>query len=188
MICTDTLSTWVKKTGRGWFNPCPAFRWQKYTCLFWVNKKFKRIITKLEVENSVQENSVQENSVHQKKQLNISANIIESVLKQLDVFETTQAYLKPNITLNVLAKFTNTNTKYLSNIINTQKDKNFNNYINDLRIEYVIKQLNANSVFRNYTIKAIANEIGFSNTESFTKAFYKNTGVKVSYFIKKLNN
>ena len=32
-------------------------------------------------------------------------------------------------------------------------------------------------VFRNYTIAAVAKEVGFTNTEPFTKAFTKKTGL-----------
>ena len=33
---------------------------------------------------------------------------------------------------------------------------------------------------------AIAQEVGFNNSESFSKAFYKKTGIYPSYFIKQL--
>ena len=36
-------------------------------------------------------------------------------------------------------------------------------------------------------VQAIAKESGFNNTESFSKAFYKKTGIKPSYFIRELN-
>ena len=42
-------------------------------------------------------------------------------------------------------------------------------------------------LFRSYTIKAISDEVGFNTTQSFTKAFYKRTGIYPSFFIKSLN-
>lgn len=103
------------------------------------------------------------------------------------IFENNKDYLKPKITLNKLAKKLNTNSKYLSQIINKFKSKTFSNYINDLRIEYFIEELQDNNTqLKNYTIKAIAQEIGFTSTESFTKAFYKKNGLTVSYFMKKI--
>jgi len=71
-------------------------------------------------------------------------------------------------------------------IINHHKEKNFSNYLNDLRIEYVIKELKTNIVLRKYTIEALANEIGFNSSESFSKAFYRKTGIYPSYYIKRL--
>lgn len=96
--------------------------------------------------------------------------------------------LVPNtsINLNSLAKNMGTNSNYLSKIINFHKGDNFSTYLSDLRIEYTIEALQKQSKLREYTIKTIAHEVGFGNTESFTKAFYKKTGLYPSYFIKQL--
>ncbi|TEB41336.1 AraC family transcriptional regulator, partial [Flavobacterium circumlabens] len=75
---------------------------------------------------------------------------------------------------------------YLSKIINFYKGKNFSQYINDMRIIYAITKIKSDKKFRMYTIKAISEEVGFSNSESFAKAFYNNTGLQPSYFIKKI--
>ncbi|WP_416370339.1 helix-turn-helix domain-containing protein [Tenacibaculum ovolyticum] len=80
----------------------------------------------------------------------------------------------------------NTNTNYLSKVINQHKNTTFSNYINRLRIDYIVEKLKTDSLLRKYTIKTIANEAGFKNTESFSKAFYKFTEIKPSYFIKEL--
>jgi len=62
---------------------------------------------------------------------------------------------------------------YLFKVINLNKDKNFTTYIHDLRIEYMFQELKDNEKLRKYTIRAIAVECGFTNAESFSKAFYK---------------
>ncbi|CAM1363503.1 helix-turn-helix domain-containing protein [Tenacibaculum xiamenense] len=79
-----------------------------------------------------------------------------------------------------------TNASYLSKVVNHYKQTSFSNYINQLRIEYCIEQLKNNKLWRKYTIKAIANEVGFNKAESFSKAFYKYTELRPSYFIKEL--
>ena len=91
-----------------------------------------------------------------------------------------------NITLANLAIDFNTNSRYLSKIINVNKGKNFSTYISDLRIDYSIEKLKTNEKFRKLAIKGIAFEIGFNNTESFSKAFYRKTGIYPSYFIKEI--
>jgi len=48
----------------------------------------------------------------------VSETVITSVLKQLKTFEDKQQFLDNNITLDVLAKKCNTNSSYLSKIIN----------------------------------------------------------------------
>ncbi len=147
-------------------------------------KRFSQIINELKLKN--EEPYKQKIKSETKSTLDIDQKLIEQILNNLEEFETNKAYLQPKLSLNVLSKILNTNSKYLSKIINKFKSKTFNNYINDLRIDYVMQQLQINGQFRNYTIKAIAEEVGFTNTETFTKAFFKKNGITVSYFIKKL--
>ncbi len=116
----------------------------------------------------------------------IDQEIIQSVLGQLQIFEEQKTYLTNQISLKDVAKQVNTNTKYLSKIINSHKNKNFTTYINDLRINYFINQIQKDSTYRKYTIRAIAEEIGFSNPEGFSRAFQRKTGLKPSYFIRKV--
>jgi AraC-like DNA-binding protein len=86
-----------------------------------------------------------------------------------------------------VAKRFNTNSSYLSKVVNLKKDKNFSQYISELRIAYAVDKLKNNPRFRKYTIKAIAEEVGFGNAQSFSKAFYSRTGIQPSYFIRNLN-
>lgn len=119
---------------------------------------------------------------------NIPKSIIDQILFQIKIFEEQNGFLNSHITLNSLAKSIGTNSNYLSKIINFYKDKNFSVYLSDLRIEYAIKALKTQPKLRAYTIKAIAFEVGFKNSESFTKAFYKKAGIYPSYFVKNLNS
>lgn len=118
----------------------------------------------------------------------ISVEIINSILLALDEFENSNGFLSHDVTLNSLSKAFNTNSNYLSKIINFYKKQNFSSYISDLRIEYCIEQLKTNKIFRKYSIKAISFELGYNNAESFSKDFYKKTGIYPSYFIRKFEN
>ncbi len=122
-----------------------------------------------------------------KDDIGVPKEVIEEILNKLSVFEEKNQFLKKNITTTSLAKDIKTNTKYLSKVINHHKQKNFANYINDLRINYAVEQLKTNANLKNYTIQGIAEEMGFNTAESFSSAFKKTTGIKTSYFIKKLN-
>ncbi|PCH53521.1 MAG: hypothetical protein COC22_02445 [Flavobacteriaceae bacterium] len=122
-----------------------------------------------------------------KKELNgISKKIVKSVLFALKEFEINSDFLDNQLTLTSLSKELNTNSNYLSKIINNYKEQNFSTYISNLRINYCVEKLKIDATFRKYTINAIAFEIGFNNEESFSKAFYKKTGIYPSYFIKKI--
>ncbi|WP_348737814.1 helix-turn-helix transcriptional regulator [Tenacibaculum sp. 190524A02b] len=122
-----------------------------------------------------------------KKEINIPKDIVADILGKLDTFEKRKSFLRKNITLATLAKEFNTNTSYLSKVINYNKNTSFSNYLNRLRIEHVAEELKTNSSLRKYTVKAIAEEVGFSNSESFSKAFYTLKGIKPSYYVKELN-
>lgn len=111
---------------------------------------------------------------------------IQIILEQLNIFEKEKHYLTNQISLQETAKIVKTNSKYLSKIINTYKGKTFTNYINDLRVDYLIDRIQNDAMYKKYTIKAIAQEGGFTNSGAFFRAFYKKTGLKPSYFIKKV--
>lgn len=94
-------------------------------------------------------------------------------------------YLNSNLSLASLAKSANTNTTYLSKIINEDFNKSFVVFINDLRISYTLQQLEVIPEYRNLTIDNIAYKAGFSSNSAFYNAFKKFTGLTPSYYIKK---
>ncbi|WP_109300220.1 helix-turn-helix domain-containing protein [Aquimarina sp. AU474] len=118
--------------------------------------------------------------------LKISQEVIDRVLQGMENFERNKRYLDNKYSLGVLAKELQTNSAYLSKIINVSKGKNFSNYLHDLRIGYAIERLKNDRQFRLYSIKGISEDIGFNNSESFSKAFHKKTGLYPSSFINKL--
>lgn len=151
-----------------------------------IRKKNKRIFEQL-MKNEKQEKKPidRTENIKSTNDIGVPEKIIQELLKKLKDFEMKQGYLKP-ISITSLAKKLKTNPKYLSKVINGHFQKNFSTYINTMRINYAVEQLKSDSNFKKYTIKAIANEVGFKNTESFSKAFLKNTGISPSYFIKQL--
>ncbi|WP_299712892.1 AraC family transcriptional regulator [uncultured Tenacibaculum sp.] len=120
------------------------------------------------------------------KTAGISKDLTEKILLGLDKFEKSQRFTKKKYTLNSLAKELNTNSTYLSKVINLEKGTNFSNYLNNLKIDYAINRLTKDSKFRSYTIKAISEESGFNNQLTFSIAFNKKTKLQPSYFIKQL--
>ncbi len=146
--------------------------------------KYKRVYLKLIAKNEkILENNDKKNVVLKKE---ISMNQANLILDKLDTFEKEEGFLEIKLTQTKLANKLNTNSTYLSNVINSYKKQNFSNYLNDLRIEYALNALQKDKKIRKYTIKALAEEFGYNNSESFSKAFYKKTGIKPSYFIKQI--
>ena len=121
------------------------------------------------------------------RDFDLPEDLVKDLTKKLTAFEKEKGYLIKELKQSNLAKQFDTNTSYLSKMINHYKGKNFSQYINNLRIEYAIKRLKEEKKYRGYTINSIAEEAGFGNSESFSKAFMEKTGLKPSFFIKKLN-
>ena len=113
---------------------------------------------------------------------------LEKIQEGLDRFEKKALFTSHSVTLKSLAKQIGTNASYLSKYINVEKSENFSTYLNDLRINYVLKELYNNPKLKSYTVAAIAGEVGFSNVKSFSTHFKRVTGLSVSYFIKNLSS
>ncbi|WP_228455599.1 helix-turn-helix transcriptional regulator [Chryseobacterium potabilaquae] len=116
----------------------------------------------------------------------VPEDVIQALIKELEDFENKEDFLKNGITLASLAKNIKTNTAYLSEIINTYKEKNFTTYLNDLRIDYVLRRLVKDKKFRSYKLTAIAEELGYNNVQAFSTAFKKKTGTTPSIYIKEI--
>lgn len=120
------------------------------------------------------------------KVLGINKEVVDDLLQKLEKFETNQLFLKKGLTLSKFSDQLKTNSSYLSKVINHYKGKNFTNYINELRIEYVIDLLKTERVTQKYTIKALSEMTGFATTQHFSDAFYLKTGLRPSFFIHEL--
>ncbi|MBN2669387.1 MAG: tetratricopeptide repeat protein [Bacteroidales bacterium] len=92
-------------------------------------------------------------------------------------------FLKPNLTIDILANQLGTNKTYLSQVINEHYATNFNSFINEYRIKEARKMLITQD-YNNYSLEGIASIVGFNNRASFITAFKKYTGVTPSVFQK----
>ncbi len=84
-------------------------------------------------------------------------------------------YLNGNLTIDILSKETNIPKHYLTQIINEHLNKNFYNFVNEYRVNYVIEMMKNNKV-QSYTILALAFDAGFNSKSSFNTIFKKFTG------------
>lgn len=109
------------------------------------------------------------------------------ILENLESFEKELAFNDSEVSLVSLANQINTNTKYLSEIIKKHKGVNFNGYINELRIRYIVNKLQEDPKYRHYKISHLAEETGFSSHSAFSTIFSQVMGITPSNFIKFLN-
>ncbi|MPT30746.1 MAG: AraC family transcriptional regulator, partial [Chryseobacterium sp.] len=110
----------------------------------------------------------------------------KKILLKLEKFEQSKLFTRSTVSLPYLASYCNTNTKYLSYVVNTYKKKDFKNYINELRIKYIIDKLKNDPQYHKYKISTLAEEVGFSSQSKFAAAFRKITELSPSQFIEHL--
>jgi AraC-like DNA-binding protein len=70
----------------------------------------------------------------------------------------------------------------LSSFINQEYVKNFNEFINDFRIEYINNKLKTSPETANFTLNAIAKSAGFNSRTSFIAAVKRKTGMIPSVY------
>jgi len=121
-----------------------------------------------------------------KKPLVISKEKEADILARLEEFEKSENFLSKEMSLAVLAGQLETNTKYLSEVINKYKEKNYNNYINELRINYIAYLLKTDSAYLNYKVSYLAEKAGFSSHSAFTTVFKSVTGISPNTYIQQL--
>ncbi|MNS90895.1 Helix-turn-helix domain protein [compost metagenome] len=116
----------------------------------------------------------------------ISQETVQQIIRHLEKFERDKKFLYKEATLATLTVRFNTNSKYLSKVIYHRSGKRFADYINDLKIDYLVELLRNSSAHRKYSISSLAEEAGFTSTPRFTNAFHSKTGISFSYFLKEL--
>jgi len=94
-------------------------------------------------------------------------------------------YQNPELSLTDLAKKLDTNAAVISKAINQGFQMNFNDYINNYRIE-AVKKCFKKREHKKSTLLGIALDCGFNSKATFNRAFKKNTGLSPKDFLSKL--
>jgi len=142
----------------------------------------------LAIIEDISKNKVTETTQKASQVSKIKDEKAKAILEKLHKLETTHFYLSQDITLHTTAKLLHTNTTYLSKALNAVQKQSFNQYLNKLRIDYVLVKLKEDAVFRSYTIHAISTEIGYKSATTFIKEFKNKTGLNPSYYIRKIED
>jgi YesN/AraC family two-component response regulator len=94
-------------------------------------------------------------------------------------------FLQQKYSLRNLARDVNIPPHYLSAFINHYHKMHFNDFINRYRVAHS-KEMIMNGECKHKTLEAISFESGFSNRNTFTSAFKKETGQSPSQFLRKI--
>jgi len=120
------------------------------------------------------------------KIFNIPDKTEKELLHKLNLYESSGNFTQKNISLKTLSQQLETNPRYLSEIVNKHKNTNFSTYINELRIDYIIKKLKEYPDYRKYKVSYLAEECGFSSHSLFTTVFKNKVGVSPIDYIQDL--
>lgn len=145
-----------------------------------IRRKYQELVDKLEASKKIKVIASEENGI------SMSKDAEDMVLVQLKRFEGSRKILERDLNLTKLAGQFNTNPRYLSEIISKHRHKNFNNYLNGLKVDYIAERLRSEKILRNYTDKALGEEAGFSSTRRFVNAFEIQNEITPRNFIEEL--
>lgn len=113
----------------------------------------------------------------------INSESVKRLKRKLDEFEASGRFLKGDWTQAKLAAYFGSNVMYLNKAVQYYRKKNFSNYINDLRIDHLVKLLNENSQLRLYKSESLAREVGFSSNDRFVRAFKLRIGKTLTEYL-----
>ncbi|GAB3291054.1 helix-turn-helix domain-containing protein [Hymenobacter tenuis] len=109
----------------------------------------------------------------------VSSDIKRWTIRLAKHMELERPYLAPELTLGELATQLQTNTSWLSKVINSGFGQNYNDYINEYRVREAERRLR-DPQFRHYTLLAVALESGFNSKSTFNRVFKKLRGATPS--------
>jgi len=103
------------------------------------------------------------------------------LVRKLEKLMKEKIYLNEKLSIDEVAEKLETNSKYLSQVINETHGQNFYTYINTYRVREA-QRLLKDSKNQKYSIQGIARLAGFSSKSSFNEAFRRIIGMTPSQF------
>ncbi len=105
--------------------------------------------------------------------------------KILNIIVIQKKYKDPDYSAKELARELQTNTRYLSAVINSRFGTNYSCLLNEYRIKDALHLL-VDKRYADKNVEEISAMVGFANRQSFYAAFYKNTGETPNGYRKRL--
>jgi len=118
----------------------------------------------------------------------ISPETEKALLQKIIEFENGNLYTQKNFTSSNMATLFGTNIRYVAYLLQKYRDKNFNDYINHLRIRFISQKLLDDPKYRTYKINYLSEYCGYSSHSRFAQIFKKETGMSPSDFISQISS
>jgi AraC-like DNA-binding protein len=107
----------------------------------------------------------------------------EDIKKVKGLMEIKRAYLNSDLNLSDLAKMANMSRAQLSETINSGFNKNFNDFVNEYRVNAFKVMLNSDK-HKQLSLLGIAEECGFNSKATFNRVFKKITNSSPTEYLK----
>ncbi|QQT30809.1 AraC family transcriptional regulator [Sphingobacterium multivorum] len=110
----------------------------------------------------------------------------DRLVEQFEKAQAARFFLKKGVSLQDLADLLGTNQRYVSYILNRYVGLDFNNYIQQARIEYLIHCVERDPDLLNVKFSVLAEKAGFSSISKFSSVFKAVKGIPPSEYFQRL--
>jgi AraC-like DNA-binding protein len=165
-----------------------------YSGFFVIKRNFRLYKLSLEAEfNSKQEEKKIEEKIEfdlEEKYKNSSLRDeerIQTIKKEIiDLMVNHKAFTDPSLTVFKMGKELEVNSKYVSQVVNQEFNKNFISFVNEFRVKEV-QEMMTEARYENLTLEGMALKAGFKSKSSFNIAFKKEIGMTPSQYRKEMS-
>ena len=102
----------------------------------------------------------------------------------LNIIVIEKRYRDKGFSAKELAKMLNTNTRYISAVINSRFNTNFSCLVNEYRVKEALHKM-TDKRYADMTIEEIGTAVGFANRQSFYASFYRIMGETPNHYRKR---
>lgn len=107
----------------------------------------------------------------------VSPQLMDELEERInDIIIVRKKYKDKDYSAKRLAEDLNTNTRYISAVVNVRFHMNYTSYVNKYRIQEAMSLL-VDKRYKDLNMEDISDMVGFSNRQSFYASFYKINGI-----------
>lgn len=112
----------------------------------------------------------------------------DRLLEEFEKAQKSRFFLKKGVSLNDLAEMLGTNQRYVSYILNKHAGMDFNNFVQQARVEYLISSVEKDPDLLNVKFAVLADQAGFSSISKFSSVFKAIKGMPPSEYFQRVRS
>ena len=150
--------------------------------------KIDRILDEFNKSNEATKSEPRKNkdTTEAHKNVSIAKETEEQLLQKIEEFEKGNVFTEKNFTMAKMAALLESNSIHINYVLQKYRGKTFSDFINELKINYIVRLLINDPKYLNYKISYLSDLAGFSNHSRFTQIFKKQLKISPSEFISDL--